>query len=122
MASSGISAEDLLAFALALPDTGLRQYDSSTAVTFRERGILYVDRDGELAQMKATQGEREALLASRPDIYSPRHTSGRFGWVEVRLDAVDPDEMRALVEEAWRQSAPKRMVADYDHRDERMSP
>jgi hypothetical protein len=32
----------------------------------------------------------------------------------VRLDAVDPDELAELIEEAWRLRAPKRVIAAYD--------
>jgi len=39
---------------------------------------------------------------------------GRFGWVRVDLDAADPDELRSLVVEAWRRTAPKRVVKAYD--------
>jgi hypothetical protein len=34
--------------------------------------------------------------------------------VRVRLDRVDPDEAFELVVEAWRLTAPKRMVREYD--------
>ena len=39
---------------------------------------------------------------------------GRFGWTTIRLDRVDPDELRELVVEAWRRTAPKRAVAAFD--------
>lgn len=39
---------------------------------------------------------------------------GRHGWVEVRLDGVDPEEMQELVTEAWCSTAPMRAVAEFD--------
>ena len=39
---------------------------------------------------------------------------GRYGWTTIRLDRVDPDELRELVVEAWRRTAPKRAVATFD--------
>lgn len=41
---------------------------------------------------------------------------GRHGWVSVQLDLVDPEELRDLVVEAWRRTAPKRMVREFDVR------
>ena len=64
--------------------------------------------------MKATLAEREALVQGRPDVFSEWYTSGRFGWVKVRLDLVDPDEARELVVEAWRLTAPQRLVREWE--------
>jgi len=38
----------------------------------------------------------------------------RHPYVLVRLNAVKPDELAELLEDAWRIRAPKRMVAEYD--------
>ena len=38
--------------------------------------------------------------------------TGRYGWVALELRRVDPDEMRELVAEAWRMTAPKRPVKE----------
>ena len=43
---------------------------------------------------------------------------GPSGWVGVRFRTVNRDEMRELVTEAWRMTAPKRLVAAFDE-DER---
>jgi hypothetical protein len=59
-------------------------------------------------------GEREALLQGEPDaFFSTPHYDGH-PYVLVRLDAVDPEELSELVEEAWRIRAPKRLVAQHD--------
>ena len=54
------------------------------------------------------------MVRSAPEIYSEWYTSGRFGWVRVRLDRIEPDEARELVLDAWRLTAPKRLVREYD--------
>lgn len=38
----------------------------------------------------------------------------RFQWVRVRLAAIDEDEMRELVTDAWRMCVPKKVAAAYD--------
>ena len=40
----------------------------------------------------------------------------RFNWVIVRLAAIDVEEMRELVFDAWRMVVPKRLAAAYDER------
>src|SRR3954466_9957277 len=55
--------------------------------------------------------DAEALLKGRPDVFfSTQHYEGWPG-VLVRLDAVDPEQLAELVEDAWRIQAPKRVVA-----------
>lgn len=64
--------------------------------------------------VKASKEEQEALLAQSPDVYGVAAYVGRFGWVEVNLSKVDKDELRELVIEAWRRTAPKKLVKEYD--------
>ena len=37
----------------------------------------------------------------------------RFNWIHVRLDAIDADEMRDLVEEAWSRAVPLYVAQEY---------
>ena len=38
----------------------------------------------------------------------------RYNWVLVRLDAIDREEMRELVIDAWRMFVPKSVAAAFD--------
>ena len=38
----------------------------------------------------------------------------RYRWVFVRLDAIDGDELRELLVDAWRMCVPKKVAATYD--------
>lgn len=64
--------------------------------------------------VKCTKEEQASLIAERPDVYAPAAYVGRFGWVEVKLSKVDAGELRELVIEAWRRTAPKKLVKEYD--------
>jgi hypothetical protein len=58
--------------------------------------------------------EREALVASEPDKFlMPRQSDMRYQWVEARLAALDRDELREIVLDAWRMVVPKRVAADH---------
>jgi hypothetical protein len=62
----------------------------------------------------ADLGEREALLQGQPEaFFTTPHYDGHAS-VLVRLEAVDPEELAELLEEAWRLRAPKRVIAAYD--------
>lgn len=59
--------------------------------------------------------ERALLVASEPDKFQlPRPSDLRFRWVEVRLAAIDAEEMTELIEDAWRMVVPKKVVDAYD--------
>jgi hypothetical protein len=57
---------------------------------------------------------RNALVESDPDKFSlPSKSDMRYHWVHVRLAAIDGDEMRELVEDAWAFCVPKRVAEEY---------
>lgn len=62
--------------------------------------------------LKQTLSEQRALVAERPDVFEVQFTAGGFGWVVVYLEKIDLDELGELVVEAWRLSAPDRLLAE----------
>ena len=57
---------------------------------------------------------RQALVQSAPDTFlMPAAADLKYNWAVVRLDAIDDDEMRDLVLEAWSMVVPKYVVDDY---------
>ena len=70
--------------------------------------------DGQQATIKATKQEQAALIAAAPETFRIPDYVGRHGWVSIQLATVDPTELRELMVEAWRQTAPRRLVRGYD--------
>ena len=62
--------------------------------------------------------EREYFLAAKPDVYYLTEHYENFECLLVRMPAADPDEVRSLVEQAWRTYAPKKLVAAYTPKDD----
>lgn len=58
--------------------------------------------------------EREAMLQGDPDVFFTTPHYDGYPYVLVKLEKVDPVELRELVEEAWRIKSAKRVVAAYD--------
>ena len=84
-------------------------------VKFRVGRIVYLafSRDETLMGFAFPKEEREALVASEPAKFRlPRTSDLRYNWVVVALDAIDDDEMRELVLDAWRMVVPKRLAAE----------
>ena len=85
-------------------------------VKFRVGQIVYVafSRDETTMGFAFPKEERQALVESEPDKFLMPGTSVlRWNWVVVRLDAVDDDEVRELVLDAWRMVVPKRVAAEH---------
>ena len=56
--------------------------------------------------------EREAALETFPDRFlRPKPSDLRYQWLVVRLEAIDTDELRELVFDAWRMVVPKKLAS-----------
>jgi len=109
-----VDVDDVRAFALTLPRT--TEALVRDRVKFRVGRIVYLafSRDETIMGFGFPKEEREALVRSEPDKFlMPERGDLRYHWVQVRLDAIDEDEMRELVLDAWRMVVPKRVAADY---------
>jgi len=109
-----VDVDDVRAFALTLPRT--TEALVRDRVKFRVGRIVYLafSRDETIMGFGFPKEEREALVRSEPDKFlMPDRGDLRYHWVQVRLDAIDEDEMRELVLDAWRMVVPKRVAADY---------
>jgi hypothetical protein len=57
---------------------------------------------------------RQAAVDAEPRKFQlPSESDMRFNWIHVRLDAIDADEMRDLVEEAWSRAVPLYVAQEY---------
>jgi hypothetical protein len=88
-------------------------------VKFRVGRIVYLafSRDETLLGFAFPKEWREALIDSEPDKFMlPRESDLRYNWAVVRLAAIDAEEMRELVVDAWAMVVPKRVAAAYAER------
>jgi hypothetical protein len=109
-----VTVNEIRAFALTLPRSteGLVR----GRVKFRIGRIVYLSlsRDGSTMGFAFPKEWRDALVESDPEKFSlPGQADLRYHWVHVRLDAIDADEMRDLVEDAWAFTVPKRLAEEY---------
>jgi len=110
-----VTIEDVRALALRLPRT--TEHLVRDRVKFRVGRIVYVafSRDETVMGFGFPKEEREALVESEPDKFMmPAKSDLRYNWVDVRLEAIDLEEMRELVIDAWRMVVPKSVAAAYD--------
>ncbi|HEX5439740.1 MAG TPA: MmcQ/YjbR family DNA-binding protein [Ktedonobacterales bacterium] len=89
--------------------------------TFKVRQKIFAMRhlmDGRLSVwLKAPPGAQGALIQTSPDIFFMPPYVGRHGWVGAFLDAdLDWDQLADLIEDSYRMTVPKRLVAQLDER------
>ena len=109
-----ITADELRQLVRSLPEAEERETWGHPTFRVRDRMFAAMSDDGQEASVKATRQEQAALVAAAPETFGIPAYVGRHGWVSIQLATVDPAELRELVVEAWRQTAPKRLVAAYD--------
>jgi hypothetical protein len=88
-------------------------------VKFRVGRIVYLAfaRDETLMGFAFPKEWREALVESEPEKFLlPRASDLRYNWAVVRLAAVDEQELRDLVVDAWAFVVPKRVADEYAKR------
>ena len=106
--------DDVRAFAATLPRSS--EAFVRGRVKFRIGRIVWLafSRDGTEMGFAFPRAWRAALVEAEPEKFSlPSEHDMRYHWVHVRLDAIDDDEMRELVEDAWAFCAPKGVAAEY---------
>lgn len=96
--------------ALGLPEAV--EQETWERPTFRVRGKIFamLAADGATATVKAAPEVQAELVASTPAVYAVAPYVGRFGWVLVSLRAADAGEVRELLLDAWRATAPRRLA------------
>jgi len=109
-----ITADELRQVVRSLPEAEERQTWGHPTFRVRDRMFAAMSDDGQEASVKATRQEQAALVSAAPETFGIPAYVGRHGWVSIQLATVDPAEVRELIVEAWRQTAPKRLVAAYD--------
>ena len=106
--------EDVRAIAMSLPRTS--EHLIRDNVKFRVGRIVYaaVSPDEERLGFGFPKEERAALVASRPETFMmPLPSDERYRWVRARLAALDEDELRELLIDAWCMVMPKTIAASW---------
>jgi len=100
--------------ALALP--GVEEGTSYGTPAFKVGGKLLArfHQDGESLVVKVEYAAREVLMGANPKTFYITDHYRCWPWILVRISSVDRDELRKLLEDAWRSSAPRRLVAAWD--------
>lgn len=106
--------QQLRRLCLSLPD--VEERETWGEVTFRVRDKIFAmgSPDGDTVSIKASLDDQAALIEMDADTFAASAYTGRYGWVRVRLRKVGVEMMTRLVTAAWKRTAPRRVVAEFE--------
>lgn len=118
-ADDDVALGKLRAICLTLPEAS--EEGGVGNPTFKVRGKIFAMRhpqDGRMSVwLKAPPGAQDALIHTSPQVFFVPPYVGHHGWVGAWLDiglALDWEQLAELIEESYRMTAPKRLVAQLD--------
>jgi hypothetical protein len=100
--------------ALSFPDV---EESPAGRIAFSVRGKGFAwearARDGGGLAVRVDRDEKQLFLDANPDVYftSPHYRG--YPAIQIRLELIEPDELRERLEDAWLIQAPKGVAADY---------
>jgi hypothetical protein len=109
-----VTSDEVRALAASLPRSS--EAFVRGRIKFRVGQIVFLSLspDGSTMGCGFPKEVREVAIASEPEKFSwPRESDLRFNWIHVNLAAIDADEMRDLVEDAWALCVPKYVIDEY---------
>ena len=113
-AKRGVTYDEYRQIALAFP--GVEEGTSFGMPAFKVRGkFMSRLREEDVLVLKPVyDDEQQFLMGTQPEAFFLTDHYRGYTAILVRLSQVDPAELRRLVEQAWRELAPKKLVADHD--------
>ena len=100
--------------ARALPNVEAGGDAGAPALKVKGKLMAWLRDDPEILAVKVSPINREYLLQAEPKIFFMTDHYREYPIVLVRLSRIGRRQLAEVLEEAWRQVAPKRMRAAYD--------
>ena len=111
-----VTWDTVRSIALSLP--GVVEGTSYATTAFKVNGKLIArfHQDGESLAMKVEYATREVLIGANPKTFYITDHYRCWPWMLIRISNVRTDELRQLLEDAWRSIASKRHLAELESR------
>jgi hypothetical protein len=110
----GVTFHKFRLLCMSLPEAEERETWGEPTFRVRDRIFAMGSLDGTHVSLKASLDDQSGLVEMDPKTFAPSAYTGRYGWVSVRLAGVGSVLARQLVTNAWKRTAPRRLVSDYE--------
>jgi hypothetical protein len=109
-----MQARTVKRLALSLPEVEERLTWEEPTFRVRNKIFAMFADERRVLWVKSTHDEQRALCHMDPETFFVPPYFGPNGWVGIHFRRVDRGELEELLIEAWRMTAPKRLVHSYD--------
>lgn len=100
-----LSVEDARNMALSLPE--VTEQDHHGITSFRVRGKIFgTVPDEQHLRVMVDEHEIHAAVAENPAVFSELYWGARLACLVVDMAGANPEQVRQLLNEAWRRKAP----------------
>ncbi|HEX9476632.1 MAG TPA: MmcQ/YjbR family DNA-binding protein [Candidatus Dormibacteraeota bacterium] len=99
---------------MSLPEVEERETWGEATFRVRDKIFAMGSGEGSHVSIKASLDDQSGLIAIDPDTFAESAYTGRYGWVRVRLRTVGPELMARVVTAAWKRTAARRAVAQFE--------
>jgi hypothetical protein len=106
-----VTFETVRKIALALPGVAEGTSYGTPAFRVQNKFLARLREDGESLAVKIGFDERDILMKIDPETFFITDHYLGYPAILVRLSRVHPDDLRMVLEQAWKRIAPKRLVA-----------
>jgi hypothetical protein len=107
----GLTFDDVRRIALALPSVEERTSYGRASLHVGKKMLTCIGRQGDHIVMPMDFGEREMRIAAEPETYFLTDHYRGWPYVLVRLATVRKDAVAGMLQQRWREIAPKRLAA-----------
>ena len=110
-----VTWETVRDIALALPEAVEGTSYGTPAFHVNKKLFVRFHQSGESVVIMIHINERDALMKIDPETFYITNHYLNYPAMLVRLSTVQPDDLRKLITESWRRSAPVKLVDAYDN-------
>ena len=111
-----VTADDLRHLFLALPEVRESTHHGTMSFVVGKRFLGRIRDEDTVFALRQAIEDRDLLIEFEGDVFFTTDHYRGYPYVLIRLAATDPERLVALIERAWRDAAPKRVVAAFDRR------
>jgi hypothetical protein len=111
---SGMTFQAVAAVACKLPEVEISKSYGTPALKVRGKLLARLHQDGEALVLRTELLDRQILMQADPDTFFITEHYLNYPLVLVRLSTVSRAALPDLLERAWRQVAPKTLIAKFD--------
>ncbi len=109
-----LTFDDVVRLARQLPGVEAATSYGTPALKVNSKLIARLREDGTTLVLRVPFVVRDHLIATAPAAFFLTDHYRNYPWVLVRLGATSAKELQPLLTEAWRQVAPKKLIAQVD--------